>query len=425
MLLSDQESYARNVRQIMLFRALTNSSVAQYPSNNQVSALLSGLSVFGSVAPPDLLRLQTPFLVMNCRRLAAALEHQREGVDLAISNLLLSAFDAYVSVLPQRLVFPVRVQGPIVLPTIGIRFGDATEETRSVEKLSESVVAFTTDQRRVEVNLKSVPRSLGIHSHSFRRLQQVRAFAAPAPLIFEDTYIDQLAHDAESLNSVCTQADEALDLLDSSGSACFGPVEQLLRWIVPLKFTDPQVHRSFTSPLLCGVVFVSPNTNTLGMAEAIVHEIAHSELNMLMEVEELFDLSQEPVFYSPWRPDPRPISGLFHALYVFARVLQFLDAIGTVCPSERDTSLDRGRLIAHRLNVGIAQIPAAALEARARRLQSDIQSISQDYLERRCPLDQTPPKQVIQHLNDWISRNPALSPNGAERLLSSGANADA
>lgn len=76
------------------------------------------------------------------------------------------------------------------------------------------------------------------------------------------------------------------------------------------------------------------------MAEALVHEFHHNRLFALeeqgafLEVGQ-FDPVQDALFYSPWRDDPRPLYGLWHALYVFDRVLAFwLDVV-------RDAGVDK------------------------------------------------------------------------------------
>lgn len=58
------------------------------------------------------------------------------------------------------------------------------------------------------------------------------------------------------------------------------------------------------------------------LAESIVHEFRHNLLHQLERAYPIFEPEspQQARFYSPWRDDPRPLSGILHALFVFLDV---------------------------------------------------------------------------------------------------------
>ena len=58
------------------------------------------------------------------------------------------------------------------------------------------------------------------------------------------------------------------------------------------------------------------------LAESIVHEFRHNLLHQLERAYPIFEPQSphEARFYSPWRDDPRPLSGILHALFVFLDV---------------------------------------------------------------------------------------------------------
>lgn len=58
------------------------------------------------------------------------------------------------------------------------------------------------------------------------------------------------------------------------------------------------------------------------LAESIVHEFRHNLLHQLERAYPIFEPGSpnEARFYSPWRDDPRPLSGILHALFVFLDV---------------------------------------------------------------------------------------------------------
>lgn len=60
--------------------------------------------------------------------------------------------------------------------------------------------------------------------------------------------------------------------------------------------------------------------------DGLIHEHRHDLLNSLSLLDDILD-ADAPTgaasFYSPWRPEPRPAVGLFHAVFVFAAVAEF------------------------------------------------------------------------------------------------------
>jgi HEXXH motif-containing protein len=79
---------------------------------------------------------------------------------------------------------------------------------------------------------------------------------------------------------------------------------------------------------LPGAAVFTTYRHPLVLAEDFIHEFHHNRLFALEEagdflVADGIDPIRDEKFYSPWREDPRPFYGLFHAEYVFDRVLEF------------------------------------------------------------------------------------------------------
>jgi len=72
-----------------------------------------------------------------------------------------------------------------------------------------------------------------------------------------------------------------------------------------------------------GAVAMSPPVDGVDLAQSLVHEFQHSKLGALLDLVDLYEPDDERRFYSPWRPDPRPLGGLLQAVYAFLAVADF------------------------------------------------------------------------------------------------------
>ncbi len=113
-------------------------------------------------------------------------------------------------------------------------------------------------------------------------------------------------------------------------------------------------HMSCTSEQFFGSILTSTG-NDYQLAEALVHEYSHNLLNMVILSGEVFDgaIPKEEIYYSPWREDPRHISGVLHAVFVFTNVSELLDRLSRSNPQDAYLSCRKlDNLI--RLRIGIA-----------------------------------------------------------------------
>ncbi|HEX4811800.1 MAG TPA: HEXXH motif domain-containing protein [Nonomuraea sp.] len=72
-----------------------------------------------------------------------------------------------------------------------------------------------------------------------------------------------------------------------------------------------------------GTIALSDPINGMGMAVTLAHELQHAKLYALADVVDLTGPDDGRRFYAPWRPDPRPLSGLLHGAYAHAGVAGF------------------------------------------------------------------------------------------------------
>lgn len=95
------------------------------------------------------------------------------------------------------------------------------------------------------------------------------------------------------------------------------------RLIVPFE-TVGEKFSAFTVSSRQGAIFVGP-APVLPQAEMIIHENAHVKLRQLQLIDPLLQNPLDETFRVnvPWRPDPRPVPGIFEGLYVFLHVAEF------------------------------------------------------------------------------------------------------
>jgi HEXXH motif-containing protein len=94
--------------------------------------------------------------------------------------------------------------------------------------------------------------------------------------------------------------------------------------IVPVGF-DPEKHLSASYREVVGTLYVSLHPEVMTMAEALVHELSHTKLNLLFDVDPVLENAFEPLYVSPVRPDPRPLHGVLLAVHAFSAVLRLYD----------------------------------------------------------------------------------------------------
>ncbi|MFG2874712.1 aKG-HExxH-type peptide beta-hydroxylase [Streptomyces sp. NPDC048337] len=94
------------------------------------------------------------------------------------------------------------------------------------------------------------------------------------------------------------------------------------RLLVPLSGTGRGVVSGSNAETF-GCVALSPPPTTAKFAVTLAHEMQHNKLAGMLHLFDLFEAGGEELYYAPWRPDPRPLLGLFHGAYAHMGVAQF------------------------------------------------------------------------------------------------------
>ena len=156
----------------------------------------------------------------------------------------------------------------------------------------------------------------------------------------------QIERDETAIDALAPKLEQALAWIHNASPAIAGLVASQIQILVPLR-QNATTQFSFTLSNLPGLLFVGGSDRLLPIVEAIVHETGHARLHHANEIHPLARGEQREEYYSPWRNDPRPATGVLHGAYVFALVLAFwieaLDRTGSTLGAE-DEAYIRSRI---------------------------------------------------------------------------------
>jgi uncharacterized protein len=96
-----------------------------------------------------------------------------------------------------------------------------------------------------------------------------------------------------------------------------------LRSLTPLANDEFGREISAAAPEAYGAVAAARPAAADNLALLIIHEFQHVKLGALMDMFDLYDLTDRRLFYAPWRKDPRPIRALLQGTYAHLSVTDY------------------------------------------------------------------------------------------------------
>jgi HEXXH motif-containing protein len=215
-----------------------------------------------------------------------------------------------------RVLVPVR-SGAVCFPTVGRAFV-AGAATRS---LVECAVAGT------EVLIDGAPPA------AWERVRDLRTSAGGVELSVQlddvDPYwssfgmpmADRLTDD--ELGIWRDQLDGAWQVLAERHSHRLGTMAAAVRCLVPVAQAGQVGGVSASSADAPGAIALTEPVSPVRLAATLIHESQHYRLATLHDLQRLYEFPARQLHYSPWRNDPRPASGVVHALMAFIGVADF------------------------------------------------------------------------------------------------------
>lgn len=289
---------------------------------------------------PERLVRASPYFWFHLRKAFAVLSMKgpTAALDTSLNGVALAALDSFAG---RRAGFP---RAPFAIPSLdnvqlirtGVSFG-ANANIDTVEVHAGSLTFHAANGSRVGV-------SIAPHASDPARSLPLRRI--------EDASIDlgrsdhQIERDEAAIETLAPKLEQALAWIDNASPAIAALVASQIQILVPLR-QNATTQFSFTLSNLPGLLFVGGSDRLLPIVEAIVHETGHARLHHANEIHPLAHGEQREEYYSPWRNDPRPATGVLHGAYVFALVLAFwieaLDRSGSTLGAE-DEAYIRSRI---------------------------------------------------------------------------------
>jgi HEXXH motif-containing protein len=354
-----------------------------------------------------LISLATSFFWRNLHRCAA----QGISGDLDLHAVVAcQAFDAFFEILPDQTAITLSGTGPFraLFPRLGLILPN-TKGPITFRRTSSSSLDVDAPELRISINLHRVNPALRLPCFGVPGHAPAEVLAVREQSLYEDPFAP-IDPDPRLAAALASAIGDALNLVRAADPELGDRVRAGVRWYVPLRPFSETTDRAFTVSLLSDVIFLS-TTHQHQLAENIVHELMHSELNLLQEVEPLFDADAEQRYYSPWRDDPRPLHGLVHALHVFSGVADFLVGLENVAPTAETAEWLRARrlTVVRQLRVALKQVPREKFTPAGKELLEDVDETVESH-ERLLGVPAGRwPGALLAHISAWVRANPDLA----------------
>jgi HEXXH motif-containing protein len=256
-----------------------------------------------------------PFFWFHLKQAFTALasDSPKAALDLALDHVAWAALDSFAGEtdgFPSNF-FSLPIASGAQMMRMGLSFSPK-RCPQSARALS-GALAFAVDGGEFRVSAPSRPRG---------QIQAIPVRRMESALVDIGSSADRLETDEDAIQKLRHDLDRSTEWIAEVSPICANLMSDEIQFFVPLRQGE-SAHYSFTLSHVPGLLFVGGSPRLLTVVEALIHEAGHARLHHANEVHPLVPQGQSESFYSPWRADPRPSSGVLHGFYVFALVLLF------------------------------------------------------------------------------------------------------
>jgi HEXXH motif-containing protein len=225
---------------------------------------------------------------------------------------------------------PVR-DGIAYLPALAwVRLDSSSDATWAQIRSEGGGTAIVTEDGRRPVLFRldrAKERAAGWTSASRLRVGS-RGLSLNVALDNSDPFLSRLGPVSSSLSHESIQAwrhglRQAWQVLAREDQIFARALAAGLTTIVPLRQASGGPSTSAASGWAWGAIALTLPPDPLTFADTLIHEFQHLVLAAVEDIVPLAKGDDEDVFYSPWRDDPRPFSGVLQGAYAFFGVADF------------------------------------------------------------------------------------------------------
>lgn len=120
------------------------------------------------------------------------------------------------------------------------------------------------------------------------------------------------------------ELERSLSLIEDINPSLYSEIRDIISVVIPVVSDHQDVHLSSSFAAIMGSFYLSYTQDPVVLSEAIVHEYYHNKLNLIFMLDEIvLNKNDGNIFYSPWRRDLRPITGLLHGCFAFYGVVSY------------------------------------------------------------------------------------------------------
>lgn len=190
-------------------------------------------------------------------------------------------------------------------------------------QLEKGLEVFDLDEKPIQFDLSPLINFL---SHP---LPKDHFFVHQDEMWLQKPFGSQIVFERDSIQEMTSVLSSSLEIIKWYNPELYNEMRLIsptIQFIQDLT-AHPDKLVSFSDNMVPGALYVRVRLNNkfadpYDLADSLIHEHRHQKMYLLEKLTSVVD-SDIPYVSSPWREEPRPVSGLFHAVFVFAELQSY------------------------------------------------------------------------------------------------------
>jgi uncharacterized protein len=218
------------------------------------------------------------------------------------------------------------VGGVVQLPTLGALALGGPERPASIETRKDGTATIAADGREYEICVRD-PAS----GAALEWLPQRRLAAGSWSVAVQDTDPYRDCYQSPAAPRLSTTGievwrgrfAEAVRFLEDLLPGYLPGLRAGLSTLMPMAAPSGAHEVSGTARQAYGAVGLALPADGPTLALLVIHEFQHVKLGAVLDSYDFYDPADDRLHYAPWRPDPRPLEGLYQGAYAHLAVTEY------------------------------------------------------------------------------------------------------